>query len=219
MREPDRSAKAIAAPSINDSRPARRQSTTTALLAGLFDPANRDVWQEFDLRYRPMIRSFACRLGLSDADAEDAAQETMARFVRDYRAGRYDRQRGRLGSWIIGIVKHRVADHRRGRAARRERRGDSVLLQLPADDELAVLWDSERKQTILEQAIAELRDQSKINEKTIRAFEGYVIQERPAAEIASELGLSPHDVYKAKLRITDRLREIVGRLDQLFDDG
>jgi len=210
----------MAALAQKDGRePWKSGSTTTALLAGLFDSANEGVWREFDARYRPMIHSFARKLGLSDADAADIGQETMARFVREYRAGKYDRRRGRLRSWIIGIVKYRVADLRRSQAARGKPHGGSVLVHLPADEELTALWDAQRNQAILEQAIAEVREESKLNERTLRAFESYVIQERPAAEVASELGLTTHDVYKAKHRVTDRLREIVARLDLLFDDG
>ncbi len=209
----------VVASKIGNAGIAGSRSTTSALLAGLFDSENREVWQEFDLRYRPMICAFARRLGLSEADAEDVAQETMGRFVREYRAGRYDRQRGRLRSWIIAIVKFRVADLQRKRNARCERRGESALVLLSAGDELTALWEAERKRTILEQAISELRGQSKITEKTLRAFEQYVVQERPVDEVARALGLTPHDVYKAKHRVTDRLREIVGRLDRLFDDG
>jgi hypothetical protein len=71
--------------------------TTTALLEGLHDPADAVAWEQFDRRYRPIVVGFASRLGLADADAADVAQEVMLQFVKEYRAGKYDRQRGRLG--------------------------------------------------------------------------------------------------------------------------
>lgn len=55
--------------------------TTTALLDGLVDPANAEVWDEFDRRYRPIIVGFAARLGLADADAADVAQDVLTRFL------------------------------------------------------------------------------------------------------------------------------------------
>src|SRR5882672_6361039 len=97
--------------------------TTTLLLAGLTDPANREIWREFDDRYRPVLQAFARRLGLADEDADEIAQDVLARFVERYRAGEYDRERGRLRSWIFGIARTRVADWRRSRARRREERG------------------------------------------------------------------------------------------------
>ena len=80
-------------------------TTTTVLLDGLYDPANSVVWRQFDQRYRPIIIGFARRLGLTDDDAADIAQETLVRFVKEYRAGKYDRTRGRLRTWIIAMVR------------------------------------------------------------------------------------------------------------------
>jgi len=196
-----------------------RTTTTTALLEGLGDPRNEAVWREFDDRYRPIIVGFLKKLGFGNDDAADLTQDTLIRVVQDYRAGKYDRQRGRLRSWIIGIVKYRVADLRRARAKRREWRGDSVIAELPDDNRLTAVWEVERKRAILRQAIAELRDQSKLNEKAIHAFERYVVQERPAAEVARDLGLTPHDVYMAKRNVAKRLRTILARMEALFDDG
>lgn len=195
------------------------QSTTTALLKGLQEPGNETTWRELDARYRPIIFAFTRKLGLDEADAADVAQDTMVSFVQAFRAGKYDRQRGRLRSWLVGMVKHRVADLYRIRARRREWRGESALISLPDDAALTQFWEAQRRRILLEQAIAELREQTRLNEKTIRAFEMYVIDERPGAEVARELGITPNDVYVAKRNVATRLREILTRLDHVFDDG
>ncbi len=93
--------------------------TTTALLEALHDPACEQVWQEFDGRYRPVIIALALHLGLRHDEASEVAQETLSQFVRDYLAGRYDRGRGRLRSWILGIARHRILDVQRHRQRRR----------------------------------------------------------------------------------------------------
>jgi hypothetical protein len=72
--------------------------TTTALLTGLLDPANAAAWELFDRRYRSILVGFARNCGLKDNDAAEIAQATIVRFVEEYRAGRYDRTRGRLGA-------------------------------------------------------------------------------------------------------------------------
>lgn len=189
------------------------------MLTGLLDPDNQAIWQEFDARYRPMILAFSQRLGLTEDDAADVTQETLVRFIRDYRAGKYDPQRGRLRSWIIAMVKARAVDLKRSRAARREVRGESAIVDLPAESELDQLWEAERRQVLLRQALGELRTQTRLTERTLLAFEEYVIRGRPVGEVARELGLTDHDVYMAKNRVADRLRETLQRLDDLFDDG
>ncbi|MDY7109118.1 MAG: sigma-70 family RNA polymerase sigma factor [Planctomycetota bacterium] len=192
--------------------------TTTGLLEGLFDPAAEAVWQEFDRRYRPIIVGLARKLGLPDQDAADVAQETLARFVKAYRAGEYDRTRGRLRSWIIGIARYRIADALRTRAERRGWRGDSLIGSVPEPAELDGLWDVERRQAILRQAVDELRDDSRMSGKTIRAFEMLTFHRRTPAAVAEELGMTLNDVYQAKNRVAGRLREIAARLEALYDE-
>ena len=65
--------------------------TTSALLEGLLEPSQEEAWREFDARFRPVILGFGRKLGLREPDAADAAQETLMRFLVDYRAGKYAR--------------------------------------------------------------------------------------------------------------------------------
>jgi len=190
--------------------------TTTAMLAALDDPANQTVWVSFDARYRPLVFALARKLGLQDEDAADVAQQTLAEFVRAYRAGQYDRTRGRLSRWIIGIARNQICDLHRARKRRRERRGDSALANMPADEELDRMWESERQRVIRDLAWQELRRSARTQEKTLRAFELFTLQELPVERVAAECGLSTDEVYRIKYRITNRLREIVKRLTDAY---
>lgn len=194
-------------------------TTTTALLDALRDPAQATVWTTFDTRYRPIILGVARNLGLDEHDAADVAQEALTQFLKDYRAGKYQRGRGRLRSWIIGIVKHRVADVRRDRVRRRELHGESVIAALPADDALEQLWDAEQRAAVLRDAFAELRRGTRTSDDSLRAFERLCFDQRPAADVAAELGMTTHDVYMAKNRVMDRLRAIAARHEALYVDG
>jgi RNA polymerase sigma factor (sigma-70 family) len=192
--------------------------TTTVLLEGLHDPGNQAAWSEFDARYRPILTAFARRLGLSDDDAADAAQETLLQFLKEYREGRYDRERGRLRSWLLGIARTRVAGQHRARSQRREARGESAIVNLEDDATISRIWESERRRVILREALTELRVATRTSDRTIRAFELHVLQQMPVAAVALELSITDHDVYQAKSRVASRLRDIVDRLDQVFDE-
>lgn len=196
-----------------------KSSTATALLIGISDSANTDHWREFDARYRPMILAVASRFGLDPNDAADVAQETLTCFLNDYRAGKFNRGRGRLRSWLVSILRHRIGDWYRKREARREDRGDSALVTMPAEDDIGSVWDQERRKVLLRQALVDLRRESRLTERTIQAFELFAICERPAAEVAQQLGLSTHSVHVAKHNVAARLREILNRLELLFDDN
>jgi len=192
--------------------------TTTRLLEGLFDPANHEIWREFDRRYRPIIIGLSRKLGLRDDEAADVAQETLTRFLRAYRANEYDRARGRLRSWIIGIARYRIADAKRARAAQQGWRGDSIIDALPEEQELDALWDAERRRAILRQALHELRANSRTSERTITAFELMAFHQRAPAAVAEELAMSMDDVYQAKNRVATSLRSIVARIENLYDE-
>lgn len=189
--------------------------TTTQLLDGLHESGNRAAWSEFDRRYRPILIGFLRRMGLNDADAADVAQETLACFVKEYRAGRYDRQQGRLRSWLVGIARHRLADLRRVQGRRGELRGESAIADLSDDDgvDAEAVWESEQRRIIFEQAIADLRQTTRFNERTIEAFERVVLRRESVDEVSAQLGLTPQEIYNAKNRVVDRLREIARRYE------
>jgi RNA polymerase sigma-70 factor (ECF subfamily) len=191
-------------------------TTSTILLDGLRDPSNQSIWREFDERYRSVIEAFARKLGLSPDDAADAAQETLAEFVRDYRAGKFDRSRGRLRSWIFGIARHRIADQQRAKARRREWRGESAIADMPADDQLAQIWEGEARAAMLRQAMRELYANPKLDPRTIRAFEQVAFEQKTAAEVAGEVGMSVEQVYVAKSRTLRRLLGIMTELEEIW---
>ena len=194
-----------------------RTTTTTALLEGLYDVEDGVVWQVFDDRYRPIIVGVCRRLGLSDSEADDTAQETLIQFLRDYREGRYSRDRGRLRSWIVGIARHRVIDYQRARGRRKEKLGHSSAMEVPDETAVEQLWDQEFERSILRQSVEELRRSTRTSEKSIRAFEMLIFDRMAPERVAEDLEMKPHDVYVAKSRVTTKLREIVERLKNLYE--
>lgn len=196
--------------------PVSSVATTSAMLRGLKNEDDSAVWDEFDRRYRPILYGFARRLGADEADAADVAQETLLRFVQEYREGRYDRGRGRLRAWLMGIAKFRVADLKRARARRRTTRGESAMIDIVDDDEASRLWDAEQRRFVYERAIAELRASSRVAPRTIEAFERVVLHQEDARDVADRLGVTPQEVYDAKSRVVDKLRELLPRYEALF---
>jgi len=191
--------------------------TTTALLSGLLDPAAQESWVEFDSRFRPILRGFAMKLGLSEADAEDVTQESLARFVKHYREGKYDRSRGRLSSWLIAIAHNCIFDLRKGRAGRKEHRGESAIADLSETNSMEAVWAEESRRVILDHAMRELKESTRLESRTISAFEMLAFKQKPPADIAAEMQMSVDSVYAAKNRCLTQLREILERLNQVYE--
>ena len=191
--------------------------TTTKLLDALREPGNEPGWNHIDARYRPVLAALARRLGLRDAEADDVAQQALSEFVRAFREGRYDRTKGRLSSWIIGIAHH-SALHALRDGKRQIAAGETALTRLPDEHEVRQIWMEERDRTILERAMAMLRDEATVDDRTLLAFELFGLRGVPVAEVADRCGMTPDQVYVAKSRITKRLRLAVEELTSAFEE-
>jgi RNA polymerase sigma-70 factor (ECF subfamily) len=70
----------------------------------------------------------------------------------------------------------------------------------------------EYRQQLLQRALAIMKRD--FQPATWKAFWEQAIEERPAAEVAAQLGLTVGAAYAAKFRVLDRLRqEMAGMLD------
>lgn len=188
--------------------------TSTTLLERLHAADDGTVWRLVLDRYRPLVEAYARKLGLSEADSEDVAQATLLDFWNGYRAGSYERARGRLSSWLFGIATNRVRSRRRARD-RPDRPvgggGDAdELAELEAVDELRDLWERESRDALLWECLNLVR--ADVAPATLRAFELFALGERPAEEVARELGMTANAVFQAKRRVLRRLRELLPAL-------
>lgn len=193
------------------------QRTTTSLLDALRDHANEPAWAQIDARFRPVIAGLARRLGLGQTDADEVAQQTLSEFVRAYREKRYDRSKGRLSSWILGIARNTALKMLR-EGKRAVAVGGTALAGVPDESELRTIWTDERDRAILYRALAMLRDESSLDDRTLLAFELFAIRGTTAEQTAAQAGISVDQVYVAKSRVTKKLRELVRTLTDAFEE-
>src|SRR5262245_4166481 len=115
--------------------------TTTELLESLKNPSHHTAWQLLDSRMRPVVLAVVRRLGLTPDEAEEVAQAALVEVFEGYQKGKYQRGRGRLRSWVVGIARNLALDSL-GRRARA--RGGSVSPpDVPDAARVSVIWDEE----------------------------------------------------------------------------
>lgn len=192
--------------------------TTTALLNGLRDPCDASAWRELTDRCCPIMRAVAVRLGVADADLDDVIQTTLVTFVESWRRGQYDRARGRLSNFLVTILRSRILDLQRRQWRRAGARGGSALVDLPSVVEVERLWMDERQKRLLVVALEELR-RGGVEEQSLQAFELYALRGSDADEVAAMLSVSREHVYDTKYRLSRRLRPIMARLGELYEDA
>jgi RNA polymerase sigma-70 factor (ECF subfamily) len=179
--------------------------TTATVLQNLRDFDNREAWSSFADRFRQPVVSFARSMALSQADAEDAAQETLLAFAEAYRRGQYDPAKGRLSKFLFGIA-YRQALRARRVGAQVAPVGTTVWSRIPEEQEASGVWDVEWERSLLDECLRQVR--AEFEPQTFRAFELTVRDGRDASEAAAELGVPVKSVYNAKHRILKRIREL-----------
>jgi RNA polymerase sigma-70 factor (ECF subfamily) len=181
--------------------------TTTLLLEQLAD-GDEQAWAQVVERFREPVMRFARKLAVPDSDAEDVAQETLVTFLGDYRRGRYQRERGRLSTWLFSIAvqkirgRHRAADRLKLEVSAMT----TVMSALPDDDELRATWDAQWERHVFEHCLRQVR--AELKPATVRAFELVALEQRSPAEAAAATELSVNSVYVAKHRVLRRIQEL-----------
>jgi RNA polymerase sigma-70 factor (ECF subfamily) len=173
--------------------------------------------------YAPAVRRWCQRAGLQPADADEVLQE-MLLAVRRAVAG-FSRQEGSgsFPAWLWTIARGRILDLLRRRGRRPDAVGGSDFLQRleqepdPADDSSGRLPPAEVLSPVLRRALDLVSGD--FEDRTWRAFWLVVVEEKPAAEAAEQLGTTAGAVRIAKSRVLKRLRQVIGLGDAGRDNS
>jgi len=188
--------------------------TTATVLQQLRDFENRDAWESFAERFHRPVVSFAKGMGLKQADAEDAAQETLLAFAEAYRRGQYDPAKGRLSRFLFGIAYRQALKTRRVAGAGLLAGANvesGVLSQVPDEQAATGIWDTELERSLLDRCLSQV--QREFEPQTFQAFDLVVRNEQSADDVAKQLGVPIKSVYNAKHRILKRIRELRADFD------
>jgi RNA polymerase sigma-70 factor, ECF subfamily len=192
--------------------------TSLTLLEAIKDSEDYQAWNRFVSRYTPMITSFAKRFCLDASDVDDVGQETLLSFLRNYRQGQYDQNKGKLRSWLFGIAHHKVIDIQRRKNREivipDERSSTGFFAKIESSDEMAKVWDEEWQRSILRACMEEVAKE--MNPQTLSAFEFYVIRQWPVEAVTRHLEISSNTVYIAKNRVLNRIRKVKREMEEVW---
>jgi RNA polymerase sigma-70 factor (ECF subfamily) len=182
-------------------------TTSVTLLQRLRQPHDEAAWNRFVDLYTPVLFAWSRQLGLQDADAADLVQEVFSHLVNKLPTFAYDPCKSFRG-WLrtVAVNQWRQNQRRRGKEPAKELEID------PAAPEAEAFWEEEYRSHLVRTALALM--QSEFEPATWKACWECVANNRSAADVAAELGLSPGAVRAAKFRVLNRLRqELAGFLD------
>jgi RNA polymerase sigma-70 factor (ECF subfamily) len=183
-------------------------STHISLLRSLGEERRREhAWLVFQACYREVILGWCRSRGLDRHTAEDLTQEILIKLLGALPRHEHNPDRGRFRSWLKAVVHNVLADHWRRQRHRLESGGvgGSTALEwlgeLPAPEAVEELGFAVDSRRAVWGAKMLDRVRARVEPTSWAAFCQRMIERRPAAEVAAELGLTVGAVYKAAERI------------------
>ncbi len=180
--------------------------TPLSLIERLRDPTDAASWHRLVDLYSPLIRRWL-RRALQEADEDDLVQEILGAVVRAIPTFIHTGQTGSFRRWLRTTTAQQLSTF--WRRSRRSRPGEAppalwAQLEDPESD-LAEAWDREHDEFVARRLLVLMEPE--FSPVTWAAFRLQVIESRPPAEVASELGMSINAVRIAKYRVLHRLRK------------
>ncbi|MEM7454738.1 MAG: sigma-70 family RNA polymerase sigma factor [Planctomycetota bacterium] len=180
-------------------------STSESLLIRLRRAEDHAAWSRFVELYTPLLFYWARKTGLKTQDASDLVQEVLTIVFQKLPDFRYDPSRSFRG-WLRTITLNRFRQFCRKKSAGVMNATESVLANVAGGHGVAEsTWDLNYQQALVGRAMELL--ESEFRPQTWSALRRFVLDGRPAAEVAEEAGISVWTVYAAKSRLMARLRE------------
>lgn len=179
-------------------------STSLTLIDRLTNRAETGAWGQFVDLYTPMLLAWCQRIGLSPADTADLTQTVFMILYEKLPEFRYDPSRS-FRAWLKTVMMNAWRNQVRQNKSRAPH-GTAILDPelLPETDPRLQLDEAEYRAHLVRRALALM--QERFENTTWKACWEFVVNDRSAAEVAAELGISENAVYLAKSRVLRHLR-------------
>jgi RNA polymerase sigma factor (sigma-70 family) len=195
--------------------------TRATLIQRLKNWQDHSSWQDFFDTYWRLIYGIARKSGLSEAEAQDVVQETMVSVAKHMPTFKYDPEIGSFKAWLLNLTRWRITDQLRKRgpivsnAMSDETTTDTPTMNKVVDPNSEVLdqmWEAEWEKNLLDAAIARVR--RRLDPQKYQIFDLYVNKEMPPDKVAQVFNISVDQVYLAKHRVTEMIKEEARRLER-----
>jgi len=196
--------------------------TRATLLQRLKNWQDDSSWQEFFDTYWKLIYGVARQAGMTDAEAQDIVEDTMAAVARHMPKFKYDPAIGSFKTWLLNITRWRIIDQVRKRAASANHEpfpdatdtgtGTVGKIADPSSQKLDDVWEKEWNQALLAAAVAKVK--RRVEPQNYQLFDFYVNKDWAPDKVAAMFGVTVDQVYMAKHRLTEMIKDEVKRLEK-----
>jgi RNA polymerase sigma factor (sigma-70 family) len=193
--------------------------TRGSLLERVKNWEDQKSWTEFFDAYSGLVRSVALKAGLTEAEADDAVQETMLSVAKKIREFQYNPAIGRFRSWLIHTTEWRVKDQLRKRkgiveSRPRTKTGNRTTtierVPDPASLDLNKVCEEEWENHIFLLAVDKVKRQ--VSAKHFQIFDLYVLKKWSGNKVAETIGVDRALVHLTKSRMMKLIKTEVETL-------
>ena len=177
--------------------------TTSKTLLDKIASGDEISWDEFYLKYAPIVKALAKFKGLDANAADDVCQQVMLQFFKQSKTFKFDPNIAKFRTYFGRIVNAKITNYYRKRG---EVSSDEPE-EIPVDSEEGNLFMNEWRKTVLKEAEQVLKQ--RVAPETFQAYELYAVQNRPVKKVAEYLDCTENQVYQAKKRCFAMMREIL----------
>jgi RNA polymerase sigma factor (sigma-70 family) len=178
-------------------------------------PENPEALDRFVRRYHPKILGWCRAWGLQEADADDVAQDVLARLIPKMAGFRYDQSRC-FRAWLKTITQHVLSDLLASRDRAVGGQTVPILETVEARADLTKRIEEIFNRELLDLAIARVRE--RVAPATWEAFRLTAFEECTGAHASRLLGMAVASVFVAKHRVQKMLKEEINRLEGVVDE-
>lgn len=196
--------------------------TRASLISRLKNWQDQSSWQEFFDTYWKLIYGVARKADLTDAEAQDVVQETMASVAKHMPTFKYDPALGSFKAWLLNMTRWRIIDQIRKRGplvghrplSSENNSGTGTVERVidPASQHLDALWHAQWEANLLAAAISKVK--LRLDPEKYQIFDFYVNKHWPAGKVAVKFGVSAGQVHTAKHRVIELIKREVKRLEK-----
>jgi RNA polymerase sigma factor (sigma-70 family) len=174
------------------------------------DPSNAVAWDRFVRRYHPKIYGWCRSWGLQEADADDVAQDVLAKLTQKMASFRYDQSRC-FRAWLKTITQRVLSDLMASRRRAVGSRAIPLLETVEARADLERRIEEIFNRELLDLAISRVRE--RVAPATWDAFRLTAFEECTGAQASRLLDMPVASVFVAKHRVQKMLKDEIQKLE------
>ena len=183
----------------------QQPETHPSLIVRLKGERNELAWTEFVSAYEPFLRRLIRRQGVPERDIPDVTQQLLVAISRSVVGWQDDGKPASFRRWLNRVSRNVVlkfmSNERRQVGGQGGTDIQELLHRVPdVRDEQARAYEYELVVWAAKQVRSGFRDTS------WKAFWATLVDGRPVADVAVELGVTPGSIYMSRSRIMARIR-------------